>query len=425
MKNIMIVIFVVLAMLKTQAQDYLISFAGSGDTNKVSTVKVDNLTNGATVTLNAGDILHLIPALGIDAISPDNRALELYPNPMAKQATLCFVTTETGNSDISIVDLSGQTLYRISKMLSSGTHSFRVSGIGQGMYFVKVSGKNYSYSTKLISQDSPGCEAKIEHVSSGPNTISKHPKSSAITIDMAYTDGNILRYEGTAGQYSTVVTDVPTGSKAITFTFSGCTDSDGNHYATVRIGGEKADAQTWMAENLNVGVCINLSQPQTNNGITEKFCYNDYDYNCSIFGGLYQWDEMMQYVDTLGVIKGICPDGWHIPTIDEWAVLITYLGGTDVAGGKLKETGTASWLSPNVGATNECGFTALPAGWFDSVFANAFTNIGELTYFWTSLSQSGFFIDYYHLELSYNWYFVSVLENPPPSDGYSVRCIAD
>ncbi len=424
MIKIYAIIFLVFALLRVQAQDYLISFTGSGAATTVGTVKVDNLTSGATVTLNGSDVLHLIPALGIDAQSNNNKSLHLYPNPMEEQSMFDFITSETGNSIISIVDLTGQTIYQINEELSPGAYKFRISGIQRGMYLVKVTGNNFYYSTKLISLCNLPGETRIELVSSVADSEGNQLKSTAATIDMPYTDGNIIMYKGTAGQFSTVVTDVPTGSKTTSFTFLGCTDSDGNHYATIRIGTGKAPAQTWMAENLNVGTLIPVNQPQTNNGITEKYCYNDYDYNCSIYGGLYQWNEMMQYADTIGV-KGICPDGWHIPTIDDWAVMITYLGGTEVAGGKLKETGTSSWLSPNVGATNECGFSAIPAGWFDSVFANAFTDIGGLTYFWTSLSKSGFFMDYYYLELSYNWYFVAVLKNPPPADGYSVRCIAD
>lgn len=77
--------------LKIQAHDYLISFAGSGDTNVVSPVMVDNLTSGDTVILNGSDILHLIATVGIGSPDRDNGALKVYPNPMADQSTLTFV----------------------------------------------------------------------------------------------------------------------------------------------------------------------------------------------------------------------------------------------------------------------------------------------------------------------------------------------
>ena len=141
-------------------------------------------------------------------------------------------------------------------------------------------------------------------------------------------------------------------------------DYDDMSYATVEI-----DDQCWMAENLNVGDQIdaddggsNADGEQTDNGDIEKYCYNDYAGNCDDYGGLYQWNEMMQYVTTAGT-QGICPDGWYIATDEEWETLIDYLGGEDVAGGKMKETGTTHWNSPNTGATNESGFIARGGGY--------------------------------------------------------------
>lgn len=78
-----------------------------------------------------------------------------------------------------------------------------------------------------------------------------------------------------------------------------------------------------LAQNLNVGTRINGLQEQTNNGIIKKYCYGDLDSNCNVYGGLYQWDEAMQYVTTEGV-KGICPTGWHLPTDAEWCTLTQY-----------------------------------------------------------------------------------------------------
>ena len=79
-----------------------------------------------------------------------------------------------------------------------------------------------------------------------------------------------------------------------------------------------------MAENLNVGTRISGSSNQTNNSIIEKYCYDDLEANCNTYGGLYQWDEAMQYSATEGV-KGICPTGWHLPTDAEWTTLADFL----------------------------------------------------------------------------------------------------
>ncbi len=104
----------------------------------------------------------------------------------------------------------------------------------------------------------------------------------------------------------------------------------------------------------------------TNNSIIEKYCYDNNTANCDAYGGLYQWNEMMEYSTTPGV-RGVCPAGWHLPTDAECTILTNFLGGESIAGGKMKATGTIEagtglWHDPNIGATNEYGFTALPGG---------------------------------------------------------------
>ncbi|MFP4471865.1 MAG: FISUMP domain-containing protein, partial [Bacteroidales bacterium] len=89
---------------------------------------------------------------------------------------------------------------------------------------------------------------------------------------------------------------------------------DGQSYATVQIGD-----QCWMAENLNLGERIDGSEEMADNGIIEKYCYDDDPANCETYGGLYQWNEMMQY-NTAGS-QGICPEGWSVPTDEEWKTL--------------------------------------------------------------------------------------------------------
>jgi uncharacterized protein (TIGR02145 family) len=199
---------------------------------------------------------------------------------------------------------------------------------------------------------------------------------------------------------------------------------DGKVYATIQIG-----TQCWMAENLNIGTMINGSSSQTNNGTIEKYCYNNSTANCDTYGGLYQWDEMMQYVNTEGT-QGICPTGWHIPTDDEWKTMEMYLGMTQVQadavgwrgtdeGGKLKETGITHWSSPNTGATNSSGFTGLPGGYRHS--NGTFYVLAGYAYLWSS-SESG----------SYAWYRYLYFNNAQvyryfdnKSYGFSVRCVRD
>jgi len=200
------------------------------------------------------------------------------------------------------------------------------------------------------------------------------------------------------------------------------TDVDGNTYSTVTIG-----TQVWMAENLKVtkyndGTAIsNVTNNTTWAYLTTgAYCWynNDATTYKSTYGALYNW-----YTANTGKL---CPSGWHVPAEEEWTVLGTYLGGTysagspNTVGGKLKETGTNHWFSPNTGATNESGFTALPGGYRSN--SGAYGNLGLSGDWWSSsMNQYGAIIDhgmyYNQSNLTYG--------NYGKTEGYSVRCLRD
>jgi len=119
------------------------------------------------------------------------------------------------------------------------------------------------------------------------------------------------------------------------------TDFDGNTYQTIKIGN-----QWWMAENFKA--------TKTSSGqiIQEVFVYNDTQSNATVYGQLYTWAAAVQAT----------PTGWHLPTKEEWDEMINLLGGTSIAGGKMKETGTAHWNAPNTGATNSSGLSVVAGG---------------------------------------------------------------
>ncbi len=189
---------------------------------------------------------------------------------------------------------------------------------------------------------------------------------------------------------------------------------NGQIYHTVQIGN-----QCWLIENLNVGTRINGSKEQTDNGIIEKYCYKNDHANCDIYGGLYQWNELMQYTNTQGT-QGICPPGWHIPTDKELTTLISYLGGEDFAGGRMKEVNTTHWLFPNTGATNSKGFTALPGGFRNS--NRYFYLLKSYAHFSSSTEYSSNLAWYRNL----NYFSDDVLRyHGNKQYGYSVRCLKD
>jgi len=189
------------------------------------------------------------------------------------------------------------------------------------------------------------------------------------------------------------------------------TDIDGNVYNTVKIGD-----QLWMAEDLKV---TKYNDGITIPNITDKIAWQNSSTGACIWynnekswGTLYNW-----YAVNTGKLA---PAGWHVATHQDWTILTDYLGGEDIAGGKLKETGGEQWDTPNYGATNEYWFTALPGGFRQG--DGTFSSFGGGGYYWSSTefdalnswaryifwSESNLYRDHYNKRV-----------------GFSVRCIKD
>ena len=181
--------------------------------------------------------------------------------------------------------------------------------------------------------------------------------------------------------------------------FSNVTDIDGNKYKTVKIG-----TQVWMSENLKTSryrngnsipnVIGNMAWQALTTGTWSNFNFDST--KDKIYGKLYNWYTTKG--DTL------CPIGWHVPSDAEWIILTNYLGGEDIAGGRMKNSGAQFWDSPNLGATNESGFSALPGGYRNyggRDVDGSFGNIGSTAFFWSS-TESNFDKDCYRYLASNN-----------------------
>jgi len=204
-------------------------------------------------------------------------------------------------------------------------------------------------------------------------------------------------------------------------------DYGGQVYNTVKIGD-----QCWLRENLNIGTMLNSSDTLRNNDTIEKYCYQNEITNCDKFGGMYTWNELMNYVDTIP--QGICPEGWHVPSDSDWKILegtldslyavndtvwdTTGWRGYNV-GGIMKKMGSDDWYYPNVGAKNTFGFSAVPGGirYFEE---KTFDKVLAANYLWTSTkkedSDAWFrLLSYGHADIKRSF---TNTEN-----AFSVRCI--
>jgi uncharacterized protein (TIGR02145 family) len=218
-----------------------------------------------------------------------------------------------------------------------------------------------------------------------------------------------------------------------TDTLTTVTDFDGNVYQTIIIGGQK-----WMMENLktihfNDGTLIDKIENDTiwKNSLTPAYCWynNDSITYAEIYGTLYNWYTVDIFSNGN---KNVCPLGWHIPNNGDWNELFNYLGGSDLAGDKMKQTGTLYWNPPNSGATNESGFTALPGGhkYIDNYTTPGFLDVkfsyeGLMFTCWSTDDCGS--LNAFGLEIlgTLTPAYLQCYDTRDKNNGNSVRCIKD
>jgi uncharacterized protein (TIGR02145 family) len=413
--------FAIFATLQVNAQNYLINFAGTGASKTVSEVKVENLTEGTSLILHKSEILRLIGSFGVSSLDNISYSIRIYPNPMTtNNAVLQIYPPDAGNAFITIYDLSGKTEAQTQSFLGNYPQEYRLSGLKNGFHLINVTGGTYHFSSELICSGDAGGSARIDRLSGyNPNDESgsaNNSKRDETVINMVYNYGDRLKFTGISENYSTVKIDIPIEDETVTFNFIPCSDKDNNNYSIVEIG-----SQVWMAENLKATKYTNgndIDYPGSNvddwnNNTSGAYAWynNDKVTNKNIYGALYNW-----YAVNSG---NICPTGWHVPISEEWITLRDYLGGSGIAGEKIKETGGSHWTPINHHSTNESGFTALPGG---IRTAQNFIELRHTGYFWSSATK-------HNQTSSYGWFISSLSDALTESDsqylndGLSVRCI--
>ena len=307
----------------------------------------------------------------------------------SKQNVRCY-GEKNGTAEVNIH--GGKAPYRVK--WSNGKSGKDIANLGAGKYYVSV-------------KDSWGYQA-IDSV----RILQPYPlkfKDSVVNIGPGRKYGRIrlnvkggippYHYLWSTGDTTQNLTGVEDGVYSVSVEDSrGCRISSDNifvyremtdprdttRYRVITIGG-----QAWMAENLNIGRQKPLDQMSRDNGIIEKYCYNDSKENCQALGGLYTWDEAVKYNRPANKkrkhVQGICPDGWHVPSEKEWKALAENLGGEMVAGNKLKAI--RYWERSLVRRKEKenldiTGFNALPAGRIDLSGESYYK--GTSTSFWSS-----------------------------------------
>ena len=243
----------------------------------------------------------------------------------------------------------------------------------------------------------------------------------------------IMKSGAIVGQYNvntevdSVIFYKPTIEETTSGTF--IDSRDGNEYNWVQIGD-----QVWMAENLAYLPSVNMVADGSEDAAGSYYYVYGYDGtnvadakatdNYATYGVLYNWTAAMDgeasSTTNPSGIQGVCPAGWHLPSDAEWTELTDYLGGESVAGGKLKETGTTHWASPNTGATNETGFTALPGGNRGS--NGTFGDIGGGGSWWSATEYGATYARRRDMNYGYSGVY---RDRYSKEVGFSVRCVRD
>ena len=349
-----------------------------------------------------------------------------------------FATRPSGDSSSSSVILSGDSHEESSESKSSsskkgdaGTESGMTSSSGKYSSSATLSSSSSAKSSSSSKVKSSSSEKKTDSSSSMKSSSSSSVDSSSSSV-MSSSSSDCLSSSSAQSSSSSVASSsgVPEGYvDPLTVVKGTMTDErDGQTYKTVKIG-----TQTWMAENLNYAY---TDVPYNYSGYTSdstSWCYSNAAANCTKYGRLYTWAAAMDSVGTWSangkgcgynktcsptyLVRGVCPEGWHLPTQTEWKTLFTAVGGSSTAGKMLKST--SGWNSSGNG-TDAYSFSALPAGLRN--YNGYYDFEGYYAYFWSSTVSNGNYAYLMYLGYSYDG---ASLDNDGKDIGFSVRCVKD
>jgi len=353
----------------------------NGQYTSLDSILIENLTQGGDTIIYAPDTILVLDY--ITNICEHNSFGENtftisqnYPNPFTDQTTISLFLAEKEYVTITINDISGREAYGFEQVLNQGNHLFTFFPGKEKYYVFSASTSTDTKSIKMANMNvREQIQSKLKY--NGQNGAYMKLKSEKAITEFVYSLGDELLFVGYVDLGESGIIASPSANQTYTFQFASnvpCIGTptvtfEGQVYNTIQIFG-----QCWLKENMNVGEMIPGTQDMEDNEVIEKYCYDDDPANCDIYGGLYQWHEIMQYTTQQGT-QGICPPGWHIPKDQEWKVLEGTVDsqygignpewnlemewrGYDV-GERLKSVN--GWDN-NGNGTDLYGFTALPSG---------------------------------------------------------------
>jgi len=369
-----------------------------------------------TTTLANGSFSFIITEVKDEQLPTGYAISNNFPNPFNPKTRIDITLPNSGVVKIEVFNLLGESVTEaIENIMNAGTNfvDIELNGLPNGIYLLRIKiDEKYTVVKKVMLIYGSKHLATDIASNTQPNKNESNKSSFLDTPIDSLVATNSFIGRKTFTNLPNIADDLLDLGDLVIERY--CPEAptvlyEGKLYKTVKI-----ENQCWLKENLDVGIMINRIQSASNNGVIEKYCYGDSITNCNKYGGLYQWDEAMQYVTIEGT-KGICPTGWHIPI---GAELVTLQTTVDYNSNALKAIGQG--IGGGQG-TNTSGFSALLAGQrrFDGV---NFNFLNSYTYFWSSsisITTSAFIMYMFYYDNLLNIYDYN------KDYGISVRCLKD
>ncbi len=430
---------IVLVPVLMRAQDGIIRerfTALDGDRFEAfDSLRITDLTRGGDTVLIYPDTVLLLGYTAVPWHEDPGSSVQLwqnYPNPMAGQTEVKLVLGSEGKTELSITDPRGSVLKRHVVTLTAGVHTFRVTCSGTSWYLLTATKDGKSSSVKLVNTgEGSSRNFEITYLRKEKNREGLKETSARAFV---FKPGDTLLCICYSGGLQSARYTRPAGEDTVAFQFAFAVPCPGMPeviYEGVTYHTVQVFSQCWMKENLNAGVMIPGNENASDNGIIEKYCYDNNEDSCASLGAFYQWGEMMAYASVPGS-RGICPPGWHVPTDADWKIIE---GEAD----SLYKVGDAAWDSSGVrgvtagftmkspwywandgNGSDLLGMTILPSGYRDS-WGNIF-GFEHAATFWCADQAGDLFA--WTRGLGCHGREVSRFDMEK-AGGYSVRCLRD
>ena len=416
----------------------ILTFTGDNNGQSITPdhVWIKNVTKSCDTTLPQGVMTINLGPVGLNeyknVISDKLRVLEISANPFVDYSEISLFMPDQGLLMASVNDLNGRKSLDFKQELQTGIHRFRFIAGNQSFYILTFKTAGASISVKLFTAKPNNDAVKLELIET--EAVTEPILKNTAGRGFEFTPGDELILVGYSGNLESGTINKPNTGQTVTFQFASgipcpgipAVVYEGKTYNTVQIM-----SQCWLKENIDLGNQVDGTIAQSDNGVIEKYCFNDDASNCTLYGGLYQWSEMMKYVSDSVSIQGICPGDWHVATDLEWMVLEGAVDsqygigdpywwhdmnrGFD-AGKNLKST--TGWKD-NGSGTDLYGFTALPGGIHHD--DNTYIGLTKYACFWTSTRSISVFAS--HARLIDYYYNLVYRDQYERTEARSVRCI--